>query len=116
NHHLLSDRTPQGPQGWLPTNVKFVSIVEDLPGLQVITCVFNRLFFTWYSGSGLEILCWGRERTTPPALRARRTVSSETRSLVSPAVKSANRCRVQSEKGWSKARGRRRTTSSSRWR
>src|SRR4051812_7417169 len=55
DHPLLADWTPHGPQGRMPTDVEFVGIVEDLPGLQTIASRLDRLFLIAYSGSGLVI-------------------------------------------------------------
>ena len=43
---LLPDRCPHCAQGWMPADVEFVGIVEDLARLQVIAGVFNRLFLS----------------------------------------------------------------------
>ena len=75
NHHLLAFRTPHRMQGGKPTEIKLILIIEHLTGLQVITGLFNRLFFSRYSGSGLLIVCCGRERTISASASTRRTVS-----------------------------------------
>ena len=82
NHDLLTSRTPQGAQGGQPTEIEFVSIVKHLTSFQMVAAVFNRLFFTAYSGSGRLIVCWGRLRTMSACFSARRIVSSETRMPV----------------------------------
>src|SRR5690606_25288234 len=114
DHHLPPLRAPHRPERGAPGDVELVGVVERLPRLQAVALLFNRLFLSSYSGSGLVTLCWGRESTTPPSLRSRRTVSCESRSPVSSAKKSASRWSVHSEKGRPRARGRRRTTPSSR--
>ena len=79
NHDLLSLGTPHLAQRRVPTHIEFVGIVKDFIAFQVVTRFFNRLFLTWYSGSGLLILCCGRLITIPAALRCSRTVSIPTR-------------------------------------
>jgi hypothetical protein len=86
DHHLLAFGAPQRSQGWQPTDVKFIGVVKDIPWFQAVSCVFNRLFFTWYAGSGLLILCWGRLSTMSAFFSTRRTVSVETRRPVFSAM------------------------------
>jgi hypothetical protein len=55
----------------MPADVELISIVEGLARLQVIAGVFNRLFLSAYSGSGLVIVCCGRLNAILPASRMR---------------------------------------------
>jgi len=57
DHHLLSLWAPHRSQGRQPTDVEFIRIVEHLTWLQSVSGFFNRLFLTWYCGSGLEMVC-----------------------------------------------------------
>src|SRR5262245_32345686 len=86
DHDLLALRAPHRSQGRMPTDVKFISIVEEFIGFQVVPFLFNRFFFTRYSGSGLLTLCWGRLMTISAAFKCKRMVSVETRSPVSSAI------------------------------
>ena len=96
DHHLLACRTPQGFAGRQPGQIARIGRGKDLPWLQAIAGRFNRLFFPWYSGAGLLILCWGRLKTMSASCRCRRTVSAATRMPVCSAIESAKRARVQS--------------------
>jgi hypothetical protein len=69
DHDLLPFRAPQRAQGRQPTHVELIGVVEDVTGLQLVACLFDRLFFTAYSGSGLVMVCWGRLSTMSAALR-----------------------------------------------
>jgi hypothetical protein len=73
------------------------------PGDQPIACVF----FSRYCGSGLVIQCLARFQFVPNRLRARRTLSPETRVGVSPWVKLtwAASGRVHKLVWWPKSRG-----------
>lgn len=86
DHHLLAFRAPESTQGGQPTDIELVRVVEHIAWFQVIARFFDRLFFTWYSGSGLLILCWGRLSTMSAFLSNRRTVSVETRRPVFSAI------------------------------
>jgi hypothetical protein len=97
DHDLLSFWAPHRNQGWQPGQVEFISVIKHFLRFQVVSDVFDRLFLTLYSGSGLLMVCCGRLKTIPPALSTRRTVSVETRNPVSSAMKSARRASVQSE-------------------
>jgi hypothetical protein len=112
DHDLRPPRAPQGTQGGPPTDSECVRVVKHLTRFQVGAGVRNRLFLPAYSGSGLLICCGGRRRTRPACCRARRTVSSETRSLVCSARSSASRWSAHSEPGTPKLRGRRRPAAS----
>src|SRR5271157_2433563 len=57
DHHLLPFGTPHRTQGREPTDIEFICIVEYIACLQSVSGFFNLLFFTWYSGSGLLIVC-----------------------------------------------------------
>jgi hypothetical protein len=82
NYNLLTARTPQGAQGGQSADIEFVRVVKHLAGVQMVEGLFNRLFCSAYSGSGLLIWCWGRLSTMPACFSTRRTVSSETRMPV----------------------------------
>ena len=86
DHHLLAFRTPHGFEGRQPGEIARIGIVKDLPGLQAIAGRFHRLFFPWYSGSGLLMVCWGRLKTMSASCRCRRTVSASTRMPVWSAI------------------------------
>ncbi len=43
---LLSNGAPHGTQDGQPTDIEFIRVVEDIPGLQLVASVFNRLFLT----------------------------------------------------------------------
>src|SRR5713101_79181 len=79
DHHLFTFGAPQCPQGRQPTDIEFIGIIEYVALFQLVAGVFNRLFLTRYSGSGLLILCWGRLSTMSAFFSTRRTVSVETR-------------------------------------
>ena len=96
-HDLLSFGTPYRFKRRLPTHIEFVRIIEDFAWFQVVSLLFNRLFFNSYSGSGLLTLCCGRLMTISLSLKISRTVSVEKRRPVSSAMKSTKRCKVQRE-------------------
>src|SRR5512139_1654116 len=79
NHDLLALWAPHRSQGRHPREVELIRIIEDLLRFQGRTGVFNRLFLTAYSGSGLLIVCCGRLMTMSAAFRWHRTVSASTR-------------------------------------
>jgi hypothetical protein len=109
DHDVLTSRTSQGAQGGQPADMACVRIGKHLTGFQVVAGLCKRRFLSAYSGSGRLIWCWGRLSTTPACVKARRTVSSETRMLVLSARSSTKRCKVHREHGSPKLRGRRRT-------
>jgi hypothetical protein len=57
DHHLLSLGTPHRPQRGKPTEVELIGVIKHIPCTQSVTGVFNRLFLTAYSGSGLLMVC-----------------------------------------------------------
>jgi hypothetical protein len=46
DHDLLTFGTPHGLQSREPGEIELIGIVEDIPRTQVVSGVFNRLFFT----------------------------------------------------------------------
>src|SRR5215204_4882974 len=91
DHDLLSFGTPHRAEGWQPTQVELVGVIEDGAGLKVVSDVFNRLFLSSYSGSGLLTLCCGRLKTIPWSASSCATVTLLTRIPRSSARKSASR-------------------------
>ena len=73
--HLLPFGAPHRSQSGQPAHIELVGIVEHLPWLQSVSGFFDLLFFTWYSGSGLLMVCCGRLNTISSLASSRRTVS-----------------------------------------
>jgi len=86
NHHLLAFGTPHGTQGRQPADIELVGVVEDFAGPYAGAGVFDRLFLSAYSGSGLVILCCGRLSAMSAARSSRNTLGTLMRRPVCSAI------------------------------